>query len=122
MGNNGELKKTIMYYKKERPVSEAIHMRLMYHWALKEFLREPNWINYFKERVFPFLSFDRPYKNNTDDWQVDLLIRAHFDVCLDGFKATFKKMGKQKFEKALEPYREKIMNMAMAGVMEGRHK
>ena len=68
----------MVYHGDKMKVSQAIHKRMCYHWAMKEYMALKDFELYFKTYVFKNVKLDRPYVGNIDDWMIDCLIKRYF--------------------------------------------
>ena len=108
---------TMEYEGKRMPLINAIHLRMMRHYAIAEFLGlEKNFSAYFRFKVFPRVFEDKPYLKAKDYWITDCHIKKYFDKILNGFEKTTSIMGKRLFRKEIDKLSVAINDMASAAI------
>ena len=106
----------IEYEGRKMRLTYAIHERMMRHYAIAEFLGIKNLSGYFRLKVFPNVSLDRPYEKAKDYWITDCHIKKYFDEVLKGFEKAHSIMGQGEFRKGIDKLLIEVNSMAGAAV------
>ena len=106
------------FHGKDMPFTYAIHIRMVYHYAVMKWINWTNFDLYFRTHVLPNFSLDKPYIDK-DAWLVDGFIKGNYEKVMKGFEKSVAIMGEREFQRQVAQATEDITDNVKTGIQLG---